>query len=334
VGWLGAVQSQDYSAAKWAIGLRCQNVSEKEIEQAFNEGRIIRTHIMRPTWHFVLPTDIRWMLALTAPRVHKINSYYYRQLGLTAQILQQSMIVLIKALQNKRYLTRDELKTELYRADILTDNQNLEVAHILMHAELEGVICSGPMQGKQFTYALLKERVPKGDTLNNRDALRELVIRYFQSHGPATLQDFVWWSGLTMQDAKEGIELVKSTLSHETIEGKIYWFSSKQQTPLKGTSEIYLLPNFDEYIVGYTDRKFIFDDTHIPRLDLRANPLFQHTIILDGKIIGTWKRQFKKNLIVINPCIFTRLSGSEKQALDSAIKRFGVFIDKPIKSED
>src|SRR5713226_2242979 len=201
VKWLGAVQAQDYAGAKWALGLRMQGVTDDVIEQAFADGAIIRTHVMRPTWHFVAPADIRWMLALTAPR---INAYYNRKLELDDAVFRHSNAVLAKALQGGKQLTRSELASVLQLAGIAADNL-LRSTYIIMRAELDGIVCSGARRGKQFTYALLDERVPQTRNLDRDEALAEFARRYFTSHGPATLQDFVWWSGLAAADAKAGL---------------------------------------------------------------------------------------------------------------------------------
>ncbi len=206
---LGAVQAQDYEGAKWAVAQRTKDLTDAAFEQAFTAGAILRTHVLRPTWHFVTPTDIRWMLALTAQRVHAALNYHNRKLALDNALFAQSNAVLIKALQSGQQLTRTELGAFLQQADIATDDL-LRLGHILIHAELEGIVCSGARRGKQFTYALLDERAPQAKTLARDEALAELAKRYFTSHGPATLKDYVWWSGLTVADAKAGIEMVKT----------------------------------------------------------------------------------------------------------------------------
>jgi len=197
VEWLGAVQAQDFAAAKWALGLRLQGVTDDDIEQAFTDGAILRTHVMRPTWHFVSPADIRWLLALTAPHVRAASAYYNRKLELDDAVFRRTNAVLANALQGGKQLTRDELASALQQAGIATDGEQ-RVTYIMMRAELDGVICSGARRGKQFTYALLAERAQQARTLDRDEALAELTMRYFTSHGPATIQDFVWWSGLTV----------------------------------------------------------------------------------------------------------------------------------------
>src|SRR6266545_1542507 len=223
VNWLGAVQSQDFTGAKWAIGLRTSGLTEADVDRAFAEGSILRTHVMRPTWHFVTPADIRWMLALTAPRVRALLAYNDRQLEIDKVTLKKSDDVLAKTLGGGKQLTRLELGTALQKSKINTDD--LRLTHLVMHAELSGVICSGARQGKQFTYALLEERVPPAKVLEHDEAVVELARRYFTSHGPAILKDFIWWSGLSSIDAKRGLEAIKPELEHEVINDETYWFA-------------------------------------------------------------------------------------------------------------
>src|SRR5438046_754748 len=181
VEWLGAVQAQDYAAAKWALGLRLQGVMDEDIEQAFTNGAILRTHVMRPTWHFVSPADIRWLLALTAPRVHAANAHYNRKLELDDAVFKCTHTVLANALQGGKQLTRDELASALQQAGIAMEGEQ-RVTYIIMRAELDGIICSGARRGKQFTYALLAERAPQARSLDRDEALAELTMRYFTSH--------------------------------------------------------------------------------------------------------------------------------------------------------
>jgi hypothetical protein len=221
VAWMGAVQAQEYPGAKWALGLRMQGVKDTEIEQAFAEGKILRTHVMRPTWHFVAPADIRWMLELTAPRVHLANAYYYRMLELDDALFSRSKDAIANALRDGQQLTRAELAAVLAEAGIVAEGMRL--GYIVHYAELEGIVCSGARRGKQFTYALLDLRAPQAKTLPRDEALAELTKRYFTSHGPAMIQDFVWWSGLTVADAKAGLEMAGSSLVKEVVDGRSYW---------------------------------------------------------------------------------------------------------------
>ena len=321
VEWLGAVQAQDYAAAKWALGLRSNGITDAAIDQVFADGVILRTHVMRPTWHFVMPADIRWMLALTAPRVHALLAHYYRKLELDDAIIGRSNAALSSALQGGKQLTRAEIASVLQQAGIAADHL-LRFTHLMMHAELDGVVCSGARRGKQFTYALLDERAPQAKILARDEALAELAKRYFISRGPATLKDYLWWSGLSAADAKAGLEMVKPQLDHEVIEDKAYWFATSMPVPKAPSPSVYLLPNYDEYIVGYTDRSASFDALHTEKLDARGNVLFNHTIVVDGQIVGTWKRTFRKGAVVLAPTPFAPLTDAEKSCLRHSSRSF------------
>jgi hypothetical protein len=327
VQWLGAVQAQDYPAAKWAVGLRSPGTTDADVEQAVANGTILRTHVMRPTWHFVTPTDIRWLLALTAPRVKAAMASQNRTLGLNDEVFKQSNAVLEKTLQGGKQLTRLELVAALKQVGIITEN--LGFINLLMGAELDGLICSGAQRGKQSTYALLAERAPQARTLARDEALAELTSRYFTSHGPATVQDFVWWSGLTTADARAGLEMVKSQLLHEEVDGQTYWFAHYLSPEQEYAPSVYLLPNYDEYTVGYTDRSAIFDTAHTSKLGPRGSVLV-HVMLLDGRIVGTWQRTFKKGSALITVSPFAALSEAENQALALAAEQYSRFLNMPV----
>ena len=329
VGWLGAVQSQDYAGAKWALGQRIKITTDSAIEKAFNEGAILRTHVMRPTWHFVRPKDIRWMLALTAPRINALCATYYRKLELDAATFKRSNALLTKNLRGGKQLTRAELTSLLQKKGIATDDL-LRFTYLIVRAELDGIVCSGARRGKQFTYALLDERAPHTRTLEREAALAELAKRYFSSHGPATLKDFVWWSGLTVSDANKGLDSIRSQLISEVENGQTYWFADS--TPMSAPSPtVHLLPDYDEYTVGYTDRSAIFDGSHINKLDSRGSELAQYILVLDGHIAGTWKRTLKKNEVVIELVRFRDFTKAEEQAIADATERYGKFLGLPVR---
>jgi hypothetical protein len=328
VSWFGAIQAQDYSGAKWAVAQRTKGLTNAAIEQAFMEGEILRTHILRPTWHFVTPEDILWMLALTAPRVRAALAYMDRQLELDKAIFKRSNAALVKALKGGKQLTRVELASALQRNGINTDGPRL--GHIMIHAELDGIVCSGGRRGKQFTYALLDRRAPQARILERDEPLAELTKRYFTSHGPATLQDFVWWSGLTTNNARNGIELIKSELELEVMNGQAYWFTNSTPPAKDQSPAAYLLSNYDEYLVGYADRSSMFDISHTDKLDSRASVLAQHTIMIDGQVAGTWKRTLKKNEVIIELIPFTVLTKAENQAVITSTQQYGKFLELPV----
>jgi hypothetical protein len=286
------VQAQDYGAAKWALALRMRNATHAQVEEAFNEGRIIRTHLLRPTWHFVVPEDVRWLLELTAPQVNRRSGSGYRMFELDAAVFKQSNKILTKALRGGKHLTRATLKDALNKSGVAADH-GVRLAHIMLRAELDGVVCSGPRIGKQFTYALLEERVPPAKPLSRDEALAKLTQRYFTSHGPATLQDFVWWSGLTVADARRGIELADKKETRIT------------QIPNRIENPCHLLPAFDEYFVAYKDREGGLGPT----------------IIINGRAVGTWKRNSKSvDLNVLRP-----VNKSEQRAITKATERYLEF---------
>ncbi len=326
VQWLGAVQAQDYAGAKWAVAQRTHGITDADMDQALADGTILRTHVMRPTWHFVAPADIRWMLTLTAPRVNALNAYYYRKLELDDAVFAQSNAVLAKALQGGKQLTRPELASTLQQAGIATDDL-LRFGHIMGRAELDAVVCSGALRGKQHTYALLDERAPQAKTLERDEALAELTGRYFTSHGPATVQDFVWWSGLTTADAKAGLEMAKTHLVQEVIEGQTYWLSPSMPTAKVASPTAHLLPVYDEYTVAYKDRSAVLDPVYAKQA---GNGIFSPVIVIDGKIVGTWKRTFKNGAVVIASNPFTAFTAAENQTLAAAARRYGEFLGMPV----
>jgi hypothetical protein len=330
VAHLGAVQSQDYGAAKWAVGQRLVGATDDAVERAFDSGDILRTHVLRPTWHFVAPADIRWLLSLTGPRVKAAMAHYDRKLGLDARLISRSMEVIADALRGGKHLTRSELDAALRGAGIAAkDGQTL--GNIVMHAELDAVICSGPRRGKQFTYALLEERVPAAavpaSAPQDRDAaLAELTTRYFSSHGPATAHDFAWWSGLTLGDTARGIEVAGRALTHETVDDLTYWFSPSAQEPPAKDGRVFLLPNYDEYTVAYKHRDLYYDasrKTGNPREDVP----FGNAIVVAGRVAGSWSRTLGAETVTVETRWFGSPTRSQQRAVQTAIQRYAAFLE-------
>lgn len=326
VSHLGALQAQDYTAAKWALGLRIKNSVDWDIEKDFNEGRVLRTHVMRPTWHFVVPEDIRWMQELTAPRVKALLTHYNRKLELDDELFVRSNSAIVGALQGRTYLTRQELKAMLADIGIKTDVQRL--AHIIVWAELDGLICSGPRRGRQFTYALMDERVAKTKDLDREEALARLALKYFTSHGPARLEDFSWWSGLSAKDARYALDLIKQHLEQSTLNGKDYWISDSSKAIAQNIPSAFLLSIYDEYTIAYKDRGDISEARDIERMISRGNALTA-VIILDGRVAGTWNKTLKKNMIEIKLRPFRKFSADEQEALEAVADRYGKFVGVP-----
>ena len=318
---LGAVQAQDYAAAKWALGLRLQNSSDAAIDKAMANGAIIRTHVLRPTWHFVSPTDTRWMIELTAPRINAFNASMYRQLQLDNVVFKRSNDALAKALEGGKQLNRADIKAALQQAGVLTDD--LRFIHLLMRAELDKVICSGGRQGKQFTYALFDDRVPMSSPLAHEEALSKLAERYFISRGPATLQDFTWWSGLTTTDARTGLETVKSGLTKMVAEGKEYWMGQEEPAITGKSAGTYLLPTFDEFAVAYKDRAAMVDPRYLKQA---KQVIFAPAILVNNQVVGTWKRELSKKTVDITLNPFGKFSKKHTKAIETVVKRYRKFI--------
>jgi hypothetical protein len=321
VAWLGAVQAQEYGPAKWALGLRLPPGStDAAVDRAIDRGQILRTHVLRPTWHFVTPADIRWMLELTAPQVHRRMSTYDRQLGLDAAVMTRATGIIERALGEERYLTRLELGAHLQRAGL--PGKSTHLAHIAMHAELEGVICSGPRRGKQFTYALLADRAPSARRLQRDEALAELTRRYFRSHGPATMRDFVWCSGLRTSDARRGLEMNRARTRQ--VDGLTYWTLGREpgSNPRPKTM-VHLLPIYDEYLVAYRDHRAV------PR-PAYAMGNFLHALLIGGQVAGTWRTIPGDKGFVVDVRALRGLTPLDRRTLAQAVTRYGRFLGVPV----
>ena len=256
VRWFGAVQAQEYGHARWGLGLRLHGRgSDADVRRAVDEGRIVRTHVMRPTWHFVARADIRWLLDLTAPRVQQRLAVYIRRSGLTGAIAARALRVVERCLSGGRSMTRLELGDELSRARLAL--KGLPLYLFIIHAELERVLCSGSYRAKQLTYALFADRVPMSTSrsVSRDEALAELTRRFFRSHGPATVRDAVWWSGLKTADIVRGLDMIGAV--KQTAGGLAYWTADGAPPGRMRRAAAHLLPIYDEYVVAYRDREAV-----------------------------------------------------------------------------
>ena len=328
--WLGAVQAQDYAGAKWALGQRTRGATEAQLDRLFDDGAILRTHVMRPTWHFVLPEDIRWLLELTGPRVRGGLAARHRELEIDEGVEARAGSAFTAALSGGQHLTRPELGEALRAAGIAPDGQRLP--HLLMGAELDGLIASGPRHGKQFTYAMLEERAPKARALDRADAVADLTERYFRSHGPAQVQDFVWWSGLTMADAREGIALAGAALDHQVVEGKDYWFGAEAGRARNAALVAHLLSNFDEYTVAYRDRAAVVHPNRKfdPAL-FSFGSILSNVVLVGGRVRGAWRRTVERGGVKVQVRLLDRLASAEVSALEDAGHRLGRFLERPVE---
>ncbi|MCA1726773.1 MAG: winged helix DNA-binding domain-containing protein, partial [Actinobacteria bacterium] len=294
VGWLGAVQAQEYAYAKWSLGQRARGVSDADVEAAVADGRIIRTHVLRPTWHFVLPSDLRWMLGLTAGRVRQRMAVYDAELGLDSAVYRRAFRVIARALDGGDHLTRAELSDALGRGGVEATGRRL--GHVMLGAELSAVACSGAPRGKQQTYTAFDSRVPPS-ALGGDEALAELVGRYLTSHGPATVKDFVWWSGLLTGDVRLGISMLGDELERVEVDGREYWFAPGTAGRAPARGRVDLVQAYDETIVGYTQSRDVVNPAAGER-NPAVRPLL-HAFLVDGRVAGTWTARVQSDRAVI-----------------------------------
>jgi hypothetical protein len=322
VSWFGAIQGQDYAGAQWSIGLRMRNITQEDIERAINEARIVRCWPVRGTLHLVSANDVRWINELVRPHIVKMHSPHYRSVGLEPQHFAKSWKVLERFLRDGNRVTREELKIRFGKSGIPTDNERLSL--LLYRAGVENLICFGPRQGKQFTYTLVDEWIPKGARFTAEESLALLTTKYFQSRGPATLEDFVWWSSLPSKTAREGIELVQKNFRHEKTGNRMFILPGNTGIKFR-QRPTYLLPGFDEYILGYTDRSDVVAREHVKTVRPQ-NAVFAYTVLLQGKVAGIWKRTVAKQGIMIDIQPFVTLTDSNKKAIVVAAKAYGKFM--------
>ena len=326
VAWLGAVQAQDHAGARWAIGQRVRGCTDADVERAFEDGRLLRTHVLRPTWHLVLPADLRWLLALTAPRVKAAMASYDRKLDLTPSVYRRSAAALEKALRGPP-LTRGELALALERAGIAARGQRL--AHLVMRAELDALLVSGPRRGKQHTYALFDARVPPSPPRPRDEAVAALAARYFRSHGPAQVHDFAWWSGLGVTEARAGVAAQGTRLVSEEVDGKTYWLDPAAPSPRVKRPAVRLLPNYDELVVAYRDHTATLDPALGRRLHALPGTLDRHLVTVDGRVVGGWWATAGKGEVRVGTRLLRRLGPAERAALLAEVDRYGRFLGLP-----
>lgn len=320
--WMGAVQGQDYAGTKWAFGLRLPGCTDADIEQAFVDGVVMRTWAVRGTLHYVAPTDIHWILGLIAPRLISGNAGRYRELELDEPTLAHSTALIANALQDGQHLTRTELFTILQANGISMAGQR--GFYMLQRAGLERLVYQAEMRGKDTTFRALED----GKSLPKDEALAELARRYFRSHGPVTVTDFAGWAGLPITEARTGLEAIRSELVEEKLEGQSYWVSAEGSKQPERC--VYLLPGFDEYVLGYRDRSVILDLAFSDAICPGGNGMFTPTIVSDGRIVGTWKRTVKKKAVEISFETFRALSTDETDQLDAEAARYGAYLGLPV----
>lgn len=321
VEWFGGVQAQDYRWAKWSIGLRTDGCTDEVVEQSVQDHQIVRTWMFRGTLHFVSADDLAWLTSLLAPGIIKSNARRYRQLELDDAAFVNSQKVIQQAIEAQGPLTRAEIKSYFELAGVPAEGQ--QVPYLLQRAALDGLICQGPISGSEPTYVLISDWIEAQQSLDKAKALEILAMRYFLSHGPATEQDFAWWAGLSAREVRQGVESA-SALASIDFEGVRYWINGNPP-PIEGSDCAFLLPPFDNYLLGYKERSLVLD----PSYKKRVNPgggMPKPTVMVNGSILGTWKYRTKKGKLDITFQPFRGLNPHERKLIDNAANQFREFI--------
>ena len=330
VSWMLAMQAQDFPMAKWAIGVRLPGSTDRLVDAAIDEAAILRTHLLRPTWHFVCPEDIHWLLELSAPQIQISMRARDKVLELTEAVYSKSNKTIEKALTKQGQLSREALILELNHAGIPTDQNR--ASHLLMRAELEKIICSGAILRGKPTYALLAERVSRPRLLVKEEALAELASRYFTSRGPATLQDFIWWSGLPARLARQALEIVISNLLSEVVDGIAYWLPRNYNIPAPVQATTLLLPTYDEFIISYSDRTASIPsmlEQHLKAISDRG--VFWPILVENGLVKGIWKRSIKKDIINVEVQLFSKPDSASFEFIKDSARHFADFWGKQLE---
>ncbi len=323
VEYMGALQAQDYLMVQLAVGKRLSNITDKKIDLVLNEGKILRTHLLRPTWHIVSSKDIYWILQLTAPHIKTAVRSRHKELELNEKVLSKIYLLLERSLRDENHLTRNELYSIFHEAKISTENNR--GAHILLSAELEGIICSGKIKDGKQTFALLEERVPKPAACTRDEALEKLAKIYFESRSPATLRDFVWWSGLPVRDARKAIEMIRNDFISEEIEEETYLIPNSLPNLSQKNNSVFLLPAFDEFLIAYSNRKAAIEND---KKAISQNGIFWAIIVVNGQVIGLWKRTKIKDKILVSVDPFKPLKKHQMELLEKEVVELGHFWGK------
>ncbi|MGN6744172.1 MAG: winged helix DNA-binding domain-containing protein [Amnibacterium sp.] len=325
---LGAVQSQDLPGALWAVGRR-SGADATAVRAALSDGRILRTHVLRPTWHLVAREDLRPLVAATGEALRRGIAPVLRSRGLDDATLDRVHAVLPEILRAGP-LVREEVAARLGRAGVdLTDG--VRFANALLHAEAAALVCSGPVADGRQTLALVEQRTPPEEAPRPQHAvLADLALRFFRTRGPATPAYFRWWAGLRAAPARAAVEAVRDRLRSAAVDGReLLW--DDRGAPAEPPAAL-LLPNFDEYLVAYTDRSDVFDEAHRRFLDSRGEPIMQHVVVLDGLVAGTWRVSARARRMAVAVTLFAARPAPALAAIEEEAARFAAHRGLPVET--
>ena len=323
-----AMQAQEFPYALWSIAQRMtQPPGRDDLLQAFNDGAILRTHVLRPTWHFAVPADIRWLLRLTAPKLRRIMASYTRAHGLDAAELSRSQHVLAETVHDGNHCTRKDLAAALEAAGVSTGGMRL--GFILMHAEYDEVLISGAMQGKQQTYASFDERVPPGPDYDEDEALAELAGRYVATRAPVTAKDLAGWASLTLGQARRGLAIIETECTTTDLDGMTTWSPIDQRPtpPVRKSPVVDLIQGYDELVMSYFESRRLLAPAGVLPVPDRTSYL--HAVLVDGRLTGHWRHQLGKNSAVVEVQLRRPLTADERTALECAVDRYADYLGVP-----
>jgi len=329
---LGALQAQDYAQVTWAIGLRTAGATLADVERAIADRRIVLTWAMRGTLHAVPAEDAPWMVRRLAPRALARAGSRLLRLGIDGGLIARCERLIGGALRERRRMTRAELMALLERSGIRTDGQR--GSNILWALAHTGLICLGPPEGGRQTFVLLEDQSPAPRNLTADEALRELAIRYFTGHGPATAHDFAWWSGVTLAEAKKAAADAEGALFCERIGGTAYWSVGREGADGTDTEpELALLPGYDENLLGYRDRSAVLKPEHAPKVVPGGNGVYAPMLVVGGEIAGVWRRSVGRRSVELDIRPFENPDIAEARIAEAA-RRYGEFLGMPVTRID
>lgn len=286
VSWMGMIQAQDSRMMRWAVGMRMQRPSMKRFREAYDRGDIVRTHLFRCTWQLVAKEDLRWMLSLCADRNRATLNSYLSAYGRTVseQQFERANQLIQQIVSSSGIIKKSELTARLAREGVTDDAHTISI--YLRRAECDGIVCSGTLDERENTYALISERTPDTPLPSREEALSLLAIRYFRSHAPATLADFVWWTSLPLSECRAAIHAIHDELTEEQYQGETYYIHKDSRT--RGCRPTALLvPAYDEYLIGYKSRHLVLDNAYRQRA-FSTNGLFRPIVVSNGQVVGNW----------------------------------------------
>lgn len=322
VSWMGAVQAQNYSMAKWAVGVRTKDATIDTVEQSLRKGEILRTHILRPTWHFVSSGDIRWMLNLTGHRVCLALKSWCKKLGISDNLYTKTLRLFEKILDGNEGLTKQEIFDEFVKKGF---EPNADIVNsFILYAESQGFICSGVEKNGNHTYALLDERVPLSNNYTKEESLAMLATKYFCSHSPASLQDFTWWSGLSISEAKQAVKLIEHDLIADRYGALNLFVHHSYAKGVQTNDVLHFLPSYDEYLISYKDRSTVMKPEFYHKA-FNNFGIFQPVILYNGQIVGNWKKMIKKGEIYIEHTFFKKEPAINSKLIKAATKNYNMF---------